>query len=173
MISKDHHKSVTELLATYLMFLSSGGTCRDPMAKAIMTQLLENKKPHPRIEVRAAGLGPLSGGKVSYAARYVIREMYGKDLLKDHRPELLTPELAARADLILAMDERLLLTKGKTLPQGKTFLLKEFLGSKGDVVDPWLDGKDASTLQRYRECAEELKGILSDHVDRIVDALAV
>ena len=156
-----------------LVFLSSGGTCRDPMAKAIMIQLLVNRNPRTNIEVHAAGLGPLSGTEVSYAARYIIREMFGKDLLKDHRPELLTAELATRADLILVMDERLLLTKGKTLPQAKTFLLKDFLGSSGDVVDPWPDGKDASTLQRYRECAEELKALITDHVDCIINVLAI
>lgn len=154
-----------------LVFLSSGGTCRDPMAKAIFLQLLEDKKPRPNIDVHAAGLGPVSGTEASYAARYVIREMYGKDLLGEHRPEQLGSDLVAQADLILVMDKSLLLTPGKTLPPDKTFLLKEFLGLQGDVTDPWPDGKDAATLQRYRECGEELRTILSAHIDRILKVL--
>ena len=156
-----------------LVFLSAGGTCRDPMAKAIAEQLLHSKNPRPRIRIRAAGLGPLSGTDASYAARYVIREMYGKDLLKHHRPELLTPELREEADLILVMDKSLLTTPGKTLPSGKAFLLKEFLGLEGDVVDPWPDGKDDATLSRYRACAEELRTLLSSNTDRILKALEV
>jgi protein-tyrosine-phosphatase len=156
-----------------LVFVSAGGTCRDPIAKVITTRLLESKAPRPRIKVRAAGLGPLCAVEASYGARYVIREMYGQDLLRDHRPELLTPQLVEHADLILVMDRSLLLTPGKTLPQTKAFLLKEFLGLHGDVVDPWPDGKDSATLQRYRNCAEELRTLLTAHIDRIVDALKV
>lgn len=123
--------------------------------------------------MRAAGLGPLSKEEVSYAARYVIREMYGRDILKRHKPELLTPELAEKADLILTMDRHLQSHVGKTLPVGKTFLLKEFLGEKGDVRDPFPDGKDPATIERYRACAEELKRLLSGQTDRIVKALDV
>jgi protein-tyrosine-phosphatase len=143
------------------------------MAKAIFLQLIEGIKPRPSIDVRAAGLGPVSGIESSYAARYVIREMYGKDLLKEHRPELLDSDLVAQADLILVMDKSLLLTPGKTLPPGKTFLLKEFLGLQGEILDPWPDGKDAATLQRYRICGEELRTILSAHIDRILKVLEV
>lgn len=156
-----------------VIFLSAGGTCRDPMAKVIAEQILDSMKPRPRIDIRAAGLGPLSAKEASYGARYAIREMYGRDLLADHKPELLTPNLVSKADLILTMDKSLLLTPGKTLPSSKTFLLKKFLGSQGDVIDPWPDGKDDETLERYRECAEELRTLLTRHMDRIVKALSV
>jgi protein-tyrosine-phosphatase len=156
-----------------LVFLSAGGTCRDPIAKAITLKLLEARKPKPRIEVRAAGLGPISKQGASYAARYVIREMYDEDLLKDHRPELLTLELVKQADLILAMDKALLLTPDKILPKEKTFLLKEFFGLHGDVVDPFPDGKDPVTLQRYRECANEIRTILTENIDNILKVLRV
>ena len=156
-----------------VVFLSSGGTCRDPMAMAIANQLLDAMKPRPAIRFRAAGLGPISGTGASYGARHAIREFYGSDLLKDHKPALLTAELVAEADLILAMDRSLLLTPGKTLPPGKTFLLKEFLGSEGDIIDPWPDGKDAATLERYRVCAEELRALLTQHMDRIIETLKI
>ncbi len=154
-----------------LVFLSSGGTCPDPMAKAITTKLLENTKVKHPISIRAVGLGPVSRPEASYAARYVIKEMYNEDLLADHKPELLTAELAQEADLILAMDKSLLLTPGKTLPKEKTFLLKEFFGLEGDMSDPWPDGKDPNTLSRYRRCAEELQQILTQNFDRLVRVL--
>ena len=154
-----------------LVFLSSGGTCRDPIAKAITTKLLETRKLKHRITIHAVGLGPLSKPEVSYAARYVIKEMYNEDLLANHKPEILTAELVQEADLILAMDKSLLLTPGKTLPTEKTFLLTEFLGIKGDVSDPWPDGKDPATLSRYRKCADELRQILTQNLDRLVRVL--
>ncbi len=156
-----------------VVFLSAGGTCRDPMAKAIFEELLSAIKPRLPVDIRAAGLGPLSDKQASYGARYTIREMFGRDLLADHIPELLTPDLAAKADLILTMDRSLLLSTGKTLPQNKTFLLKEFLGSQGDIVDPWPDGKDAVTLERYHNCAEEIQGLLTQNTERITKALEV
>jgi len=154
-----------------LVFLSAGGTCRDPMAKAIASKLLQTRKLKHPIDIWAAGLGPISESKASYAARYVIKEMYDEDLLVDHKPEVLTPELVRRADLILAMDGSLLTTPGKTLPRRKTFLLKEFFGEKGDVEDPWPDGMDPDTLSKYRNCAKELQRLLTEHLDKLVRAL--
>jgi protein-tyrosine-phosphatase len=141
------------------------------MAKAIMAKLLQCKKLKHPVDIRAAGLGPLAKSEASYAARYVINEMYNENLLKHHQPELLTPELSNQADLILVMDKSLLTTPGKTLPSGKTFLIKAFFGKQGDVCDPWPDGKDDATLARYRMCAEELRQLLTENVDRITRIL--
>jgi protein-tyrosine-phosphatase len=151
-----------------LVFLSSGGTCRDPMAKAILEKLLEHRRLKHRLVIRAVSLGPVSGTEASYAAKYVIREMFGEDLLADHKPERLTPELSERADLILAMDESLL---GKGLPKDKTYVLKEFFGLGGDVCDPWPDGREPGTLARYRECAAELREILGSNLDDLAKVL--
>jgi protein-tyrosine-phosphatase len=151
-----------------LVLLSSGGTCRDPMAKVILEKLLERRKLKHRLVVRAVGLGPLGGVEASSAARYVIRDMYGEDLLANHKPECLTAELAERADLILAMDRSLL---QKTLPKEKTCLLREFFGLEGDVSDPWPNGMDRDAVARYRDCAEELREILGSNLDDLMRVL--
>src|SRR4029077_7543334 len=165
-----------------LVFLSSGGTCRDPMAKAITTKLFEAHKQKFPVTIRAAGLGPLDKNEASFAARSVIREMYGEDLLADHKPELLSTKLATQADLILAMDESLLkaqkaLSVWRDAYNGKLYVLKPFFGLEGDVVDPWSperpDGRDQETLDRSKRCADELRGILTQHFDRLVRALHV
>jgi len=156
-----------------LVYVSSGGTCRDPMAKVITTKLLENRKLNHPLQIKAAALGPLSKSQASYAARYVIKEMYNEDLLAQHKPELLTLETVEQADLILVMDETLLTTPGKTLPKGKTFLLKEFFGLKGDIEDPFPDGKDEATLSRYRECAKEIQDVIGNNIDRLINVLDV
>ncbi len=136
------HATAADDAPKTLVFLSRGGTCRDPMAKAILDQLLDTMTPRPEVTVLAAGIGPIRDTHASFAARHAIKTLYGADLLKDHVPTLLTRELTEQADIILAMDRTLL---GRTLPKEKTYLLTEFLGAQGDIADPYPDGK---TLRR-------------------------
>ena len=96
-------------------FLSSGGTCRDPMAKAIMKQLLAMRRPGYHLRVEAMALNSPSLDQASGAARRAIQRAFGSDLLAEHRPTMITPELAEDADLVLVMDHHLL---AKTLPLG-------------------------------------------------------
>jgi len=58
-----------------LVFLSSGGTCRDPMAKVIASKLFESRKLKHLLKIKAVGLGPLSNTEASYAAKYIIKEI--------------------------------------------------------------------------------------------------
>lgn len=156
-----------------LVFMSLGGAGRDPMAKAIAGKLLGTRKLKHPLDIRAVGLAPVTATQAEYAARYVINEMYGEDLLKDHKPAQLTPGLIKKADLILVMDRALLARAGRSLPGQKTFVLKEFFGATGnvDVVDPYPDGMDDATLVKYRACAEELRQVLSQNLDRLIRAL--
>lgn len=157
-----------------LIFVSSGGTCRDPMAKIILSKVLEKRKLNHPIDIRSVGFGPLSYKKASFAARNVIKNMYNEDLLANHRAEILTLRLVKQADLILVMDKHLQSLVGKNFPNNKTYLLKEFFGLSGDVIDPYLDSpdrRDEETLSKYRRSAEELKDILTNNVDRLVEVL--
>lgn len=155
-----------------LIFLSSGGTCRDPMAKAITLKVLEKKVLNFRLRVEGMSLGPLSGNEVSFAARHAIMELYGNDLLEGYKPQLVSKELLNEADLILVMDHGLMQHKllEHILPKGKTFVFKEFFGLHGDITDPWPDGKDQETLSRYKDCAREIRWILENGIDRLLSA---
>ncbi len=156
-----------------LVFVSTGGTCRDAMAKVIAQQLMAGR--NLKIEIHAVGLGNVSASGASKAARFVIREMYGEDLLRAHRAEALTNALASRANLILAMEQAQVTTIRKTLPMviGKTRTLKEFFGSSGDVDDPYREQSemDADAIGRYRTCASELREILTKNLDHLISAV--
>jgi protein-tyrosine-phosphatase len=147
-------------------FVSYGGTCRDPMAKAIALKLLEERPPDYRLRVEAGALFQPSAAKASYAAREAIREMYGEDLLVAYQVKRMTADKIDEADLILVMAASLL--QKKLLPAEKTFVLKPFFGLEGDVEDPFPDGTDPETLKRYRTCAAELHHVLSANWDRLV-----
>ena len=154
-----------------LVYVSTGGTCRDPMAKAITIKLLEKYKLRHPLHIIAAGRGPLSKTEASFGARYAIKEIYHEDLLADHKPELLTPELVNKADLILLMNRY----QKKGLPQEKTFGFKEFFGLEGDIDDPWderqPDGQDMQTFSRYKKCADEIKTILETNIEHLIKVL--
>ena len=158
-----------------LVFVSTGGTCRDPMAKIILEQLLIEKK--NKIKVYAVGVGAVTSLGASKAAQFVIKEIYGVNLLKDFKTANLTSELAKKADLILCMEENHVKMVFKLHPHalGKTKLLREFFGLTGDVDDPWKEDHemDAETIERYRICAKELRKILTDNIDHLVDTLSV
>jgi len=152
-----------------LAFVSYGGTCRDPMAMAIMLKLMETSPPDYHMRVEAGALFQPSAATASSAAREAIKEMFGSDLLAGYHVTRMTAERIAEADLILVMASSLL--QKNLLPAEKTFVLKPFCGLQGDIEDPFPDGTDADTLERYRKCAEELRGILQSNFSRLVDFL--
>jgi len=160
-----------------LVYVSMGGTCRCAMAKAITRKLLADEKARRlctdqiwpfdlRIESRARGSPSLSEASVN--ARKAMIQLFNEDLLVDHSPAMGTDKKWEEADLILLMDR----TLGKGLPEGKTFIFKEFFGLKGDIEDPWPSEENAASRRRYLKCAREMKTILENNTDRIFDFLS-
>lgn len=156
-----------------LIYVSAGGTCRDPMAKAITLKLLENENLNYKLEIKSAGIIEPSSPFVSYAARHAIKEIFNEDILANHKTNTLTSELVEQADLILVMTSELLqqLNKKFNVKAGTAFVFKEFFGLKGDIVDPFPDGKDAQTLKKYMKCATELKKIIEERLKTLIDAV--
>ena len=152
-----------------LVFISYGGTCRDPMAKVVVEQLMKERPPPYRLRVEAMALGPISKAQASINARRVVEKSYGCDLLAEHQPVQITERIIADADLILVMDHTLLT---KNLPLKKTYVLKHFFGIVGDVVDPWPDYGNEESLQRYANCLAELQAVLEAHYDNLINWLA-
>lgn len=156
-------------LKKLLIYISEGGTCRDPMAVAITKKILEEKKINIDLKIEGMALGPTSNSETSFAARKAIEQLFGQDLLRNHKPKRINKEDMEKADLILVMDKKLI--NKKILPQNKTYLLKEFFNDQGDVVDPWPDGRDEATLSRYLETAKELNNIISSNIDKLITVI--
>lgn len=155
-----------------VVFASSGGTCRDPMAKAITEVLLRGHKTGGGIRLEAGAVWDPSKDDVSRAARRAIKDMLGEDLLAKHQPSRLPAGLIDDADLILVMDDVLLSeAMRKGFPHEKTYLLKRFFGSDGDVADPWPDGDDEETNSRYARCAEELRAVIEPNLRDLIEFL--
>ncbi len=153
-----------------IFFISAGGTCRDPMAAAITKYLFnQNKELNIAPNIYARALGPVSKSETSYAARMAIKKILGEDLLVGHEPKQISNEDIKKADILLVMEKSLLLRK--TLPNEKTYILKDFFGKEGDIIDPWPDGKDDITLRRYIETANELKAVIEPGFNQLVNAI--
>lgn len=154
-----------------LVFVSHGGTCRDPMAKVITEALLKGRE--PAVRICATALVDSGLRRASRAARHVVKEQMGADLLKNHLPMILDQAIVSDADLILTMNDDHANEIRKIFPaaSAKTHSLLGFLGKSGAIEDPWNwkapDQMDQETIARYRLCFRTLHKILSENVEAI------
>ena len=134
-----------------ILFVCGGNTCRSPMAKVVVEQMIQKKGLLDKFEVDSAAYDGPTYLVASKNAREAIKTMLKTDLLSTHRAKKLTPDLVEWADLILVMGARM----KKGLPPSKTWTLKEFAGGSGDVADPF-----GGNLNVYLACAHEISETL-------------
>jgi protein-tyrosine-phosphatase len=137
-----------------LLFVSTGNTCRSPMAAAYLSKLLEERKSR-HIEVRSAGVMTIPGLLATDESKLML-EPYGVSLDR-HRSQPLTEELIRRADLILGMTpfHVQMALRMSDAARDKTFLFKEYTGTdpKGrPIPDPM-----GCTLEVYKRCFRQIK----------------
>jgi protein-tyrosine phosphatase len=160
--------SVLERLAgCMIVFVCTGNTCRSPLAEALCKKLLAERLgcvpaelPQRGYTVVSAGLSALGGGRAAAEAIEAAREL-GADL-DCHTSRPMTADLAAQADLLVAMTRGHLLALADYFPEsaGQQPSARRLLCPEGtDVPDPI--GCDRPV---YRECAHLILG----HVERLL-----
>ncbi len=135
---------------TKVLFVCTGNTCRSPMAEAILKSMNL-----PDVEVKSAGLFAASGSPGSPLAQDVLDE---NNIEHNHRAVLFSSEEAEWADLILTMtaNHKQFIHQQYPEAKSKTYTLKEFVGTEGDVSDPF-----GGTIDTYRETFMELRELIA------------
>lgn len=141
-----------------ILLVCGGNTCRSPMAKVILEQKLNERGQLDRFVIDSAAFGPPTDDIASENARAAIKKIYGQDLLSSHKAKKLTTELTDKAELILAMTGAI----RNGLPKGKSWTLKEYAGSSGDISDPY-----GQNLERYLKCAYEISDMMGGIIEKL------
>jgi len=135
----------------HILIVCYGNICRSPTAEARLRRELERAGLGSAWSVSSAGVGALEGRP---AASGAVQAAAADGLaLADHRARQLTPEIAATADLIVAMDD---------------FVEDQILHLVGDVpVEVWpvpdpFGGPDEGYQRAYRDIAAHVTRFVAD-----------
>ncbi|MFH0793334.1 MAG: hypothetical protein V2A74_04810, partial [bacterium] len=137
-----------------VVFLSTGNTCRAPMAAGYLRKLLDDQKIR-NIEVRTAGVMTIAGLLATPESQQIMTAV-GVDLSR-HRSSQITPDVLKKADLILGMTpfHVQMALRMSDEAKGKTFLFKEY--TRSDLKNTQIADPMGCTLEVYKKCFQEIK----------------
>ncbi|MGM0471010.1 MAG: low molecular weight protein arginine phosphatase [Bacillota bacterium] len=140
-------------MASKILFVCTGNTCRSSMAEYIFKDLVDCEE----YEVMSAGVSAVDGRPPSLQAQQVMKEQ-GIDI-SDHEAQKLTADLVKEADLILTMTRQHKDTVLNKVPESKdkVYALKEF----SEDLDE-LEEKTAKIEEIYNRINNQREAFLDD-----------
>ena len=152
-------------MATSVLFVCTGNTCRSPMAEGLLKKILEEKKQN-HISVKSGGVMATDGIPASTGSLLIMAEM-GIDI-SSHKSIKVRSAMLREADLILVMERYhrdAILHMDSTVAE-KVKLIKEYIHASPvemDVEDP-LGG----SLEQYRACAVVLRACVQNLANELI-----
>lgn len=141
-----------------IMFVCHGNICRSPMAEFVFKDIIAREGVSDKFEVRSSATSCEEiGNPVHYGTRRKLSE-YGISC-EGKRATRLQKSDYSRYDMFIGMDSYNLVNMLKIFgsdDDNKIRSMLEFVGSDGDVADPWYTGDFDKTYEDIKRSCEAL-----------------
>ena len=126
-----------------VIFLCHGNICRSPMAEYIFKYLVDKNNMNSMFEISSRATSNEEIGNDIYPPAKSVLRGNGVPFSR-HYAKRITKEEYLEADYILAMEEYNISNLKRVIGEidpNKVFLLREWSNPKGEISDPWYDGR--------------------------------